>query len=423
MNTVAIVGRPNVGKSTLFNKLIQERKAIVDKKPGITRDRVYGVMEREGKPIILIDTGGLQFHEEELREEVKKQVDFAIEESDVVILLTDGREGLSPLDSEIANYIRKADARKALAINKMDEGRNWKTHSEFSEIVLGKTFQISAKTGRGLDELIEWILSDFEEGVIEKGTTIGVVGKQNTGKSTFVNAVMGYERTITREDPGTTRDSTNSYLEYRGENIILVDTAGLKKRSRLKDSIEYYSFLRAISSIEESDVAIVLIDSAKKLSRQDKRIINWTVERETPAVIGLSKFDLIPKEKEKSVKEYYRKELSHAGWIPKVPVSSFTDRGIDKILTLALNISKRIKEKKEGIEETVKKAVSERPPHKRNARVKIFSVEQDGTKIIITTNQPKSFDRNYRRYLINEIRKNLDFRGIPLRLIVKKEVN
>ncbi|MEJ2355877.1 MAG: ribosome biogenesis GTPase Der, partial [candidate division WOR-3 bacterium] len=294
MNTIAIVGKPNVGKSTLFNRLLNKKSSIVDRTPGVTRDRVYGVVEKEGKPLILIDTGGLQFSEDPLETQIREQVNFALEEADIVLLLVDGKEGISPPDREIADYVRKTNGKKALVINKMDKGEDWSALGEFERLILDKTFQISAQHKHGIGELLNWILSNCEEGEIAGGVTIGVIGKPNTGKSTFVNAIMGYERTITKEEPGTTRDSTNSYLEYKGKTIVLVDTAGLKKKSKLKDSLEYYSFLRAIRTIEESDIVFVLIDSTKKVSKQDKSIIRWAADRGTPLIILLSKFDLIP---------------------------------------------------------------------------------------------------------------------------------
>ncbi|MEA1913095.1 MAG: ribosome biogenesis GTPase Der [candidate division WOR-3 bacterium] len=420
MNTVAIVGRPNVGKSTLFNQFLRERRSIVDKKPGVTRDRVYGVMERNRKPVILIDTGGLKFSGNEIEKQIRKQVDFALEEADVILLMVDGKEGLTSLDEEISDYIRKKKGLKVIVINKMDRGRDWKVSSEFSRVRLDKTFQISSKTGSGVKHLLDWILSSFEEGEIVKGTTIGVIGRVNTGKSSFVNAVMGYDRAITKEEPGTTRDSINSYLEYNGETIVLVDTAGLKKKSRLKSSLEYYSFLRTIRSIEEADIVLVLIDSTRKVTLQDKRIINWAIKRETLIIILLSKFDLVPLNKEKAVIDYYKKNLSFVDWIPMLPVSSTTMRGVEDSLKFALKIAGSLNEKHPELKEIIRNAVTRRPPPSRRKGVRIYSVKQERGKIWIRTNQPECFDDKYRRYLENRIRQRLKFKGIPISLEVRK---
>jgi GTP-binding protein len=416
MNTVAIVGKPNVGKSTLFNRLLNKKSSIVDKKPGVTRDRVYGVVEKEGKPLVLIDTGGLQFSGDPLEKQIREQINFALEEADIVLLLVDGKEGVSSLDRKITDYVRKAEGKKALVINKMDKGENWSALSEFGELVLDKTFQISAGHNHGLENLLKWILLNCEKGEIAEGTTIGVIGKPNTGKSTYVNAIMGYERTITKEEPGTTRDSTNSYLDHNGRTIILVDTAGLKKKSKLKDSLEYYSFLRAIRTIEESDIVFVLIDSGKKVSRQDKNIIRWAADRETPVIILLSKFDLVPESKTKTIMKYYGKELSIFEWIPIMTISSLKNQGIEKSLSLALEIVDKLEKEDPKLESVVRKAIDYRPPPSSRKKVKLYSVKQYGGKIILNTNENKSFDEQYKRYLENRIRKKIDLKGIPISL-------
>ena len=420
MNTIAIVGKPNVGKSTLFNRLLNKKSSIVDKQPGVTRDRVYGVVEKEGKPLILIDTGGLQFSDDPLEAQIREQVNFALEEADIVLLLVDGKEGISSLDKEITDYVRKAEGEKALVINKMDKEKDWGALSEFSELVLDKTFQISAKHNQGIKNLLDWILSNCEEGEIAEGTTIGVIGKPNTGKSTFVNAIMGYERTIAKEEPGTTRDSTNSYLEYKGRTIILVDTAGLKKKSRLKDSLEYYSFLRAIRTIEESDIVFVLIDTTQKVSRQDKNIIRWAVDRATPVIILLSKFDLVPEEKTKTILNYYKKELTIFDWIPIMTISSLKTQGIENSLSSALEIVDKSDKENPELESVVRNAIDYRPPPDSMKKVKLYSVKQYGGNIILNTNDNKSFDEQYKRYLENRIRKKIDFKGIPISLKLKR---
>ena len=420
MNTIAIVGKPNVGKSTLFNRLLNKKSSIVDKKPGVTRDRVYGVVEREGKPLILIDTGGLQFSRDPLEIQIREQINFALEEADIVLLLVDGKEGVSSLDRKITDYVRKAEGKKALVINKMDKGGDWSVLSEFGGLMLDKTFQISAGHNLGLENLLKWILSNCEEGEIAKGTTIGVIGKPNTGKSTYVNAIMGYERTITKEEPGTTRDSTNSYLEYNGRTIVLVDTAGLKKKSRLKDSLEYYSFLRAIRTIEESDVVVILIDATKKVSRQDKNIIRWAVDRGTPTVILLSKFDLVPESKTKTIMEYYDKELSIFEWIPKTAISSLKMKGIEKSLSIALEIADKLEKENSNLESVVRKAIDYRPPPGSLKKVELYSIKQYGGNIILNTNENISFNEQYKRYLENSIRKEIDFEGIPISLKLRR---
>jgi GTP-binding protein len=420
MNTIAIVGKPNVGKSTLFNRLLNKKSSIVDKQPGVTRDRVYGVTERKGKPLILIDTGGLQFSNDPLETQIREQVKFALEEADIILLLVDGKEGVTSLDRKITDYVRKAKGKKALVINKMDKGEDWSTLSDFGKMVLDKNFQISAGHNLGVEKLLKWILSNCEEGEIAKGTTIGIIGKPNTGKSTYVNAIMGYERTITKEEPGTTRDSTNSYLEHKGRAIVLVDTAGLKRKSKLKDSLQYYSFLRAIRTIEESDIVLVLIDSTKKVSKQDKNIIRWAVDRGTPLIILLSKFDLVPEEKTETILKYYDRELSIFDWIPRMTISSLKMQGIEKSLATALKIVDKLDKKKPELESVVKKAIDYRPPPGSRKKVELYSLKEYRGKITLNTNANKNFDEQYRRYLENRIRKKIDFKGIPISLKFKR---
>ncbi|MEO0293526.1 MAG: ribosome biogenesis GTPase Der [candidate division WOR-3 bacterium] len=419
MNTIAIIGKPNVGKSTLFNRLLNEKRSIVDEQPGVTRDRVYGVVEKEGKPLILIDTGGLQFSSDPLEAQVREQVNFALEEADIILLLVDAKEGISFLDREIAGYVRKFPGKKALVVNKIDKGEGLNVIPEFGELVLDETFRISALNGKGVDELLRWVLLNCEEGEVIRGTTIGIIGKPNTGKSTYVNAIMGYQKVITAEEPGTTRDSINSYLEYKGRPIVLVDTAGLKKKSKLK-GIEYYSFLRAIRAIEESDVVLILIDSTSKVSKQDKNIIKWAIERERPIVILLSKFDLVPMEKRKEVILYYEKELSVFNWIPKVCISSITMEGVDKSLSLALSITDKLKKKHPELKRVIEEAISYYPPPNIFKKIKLYSVKEKGGNIVLETNYKGDFDDQYKKYLINRIRKEIDFEGIPISIKLKR---
>jgi GTP-binding protein len=304
----------------------------------------------------------------------------------------------------------------------MDKGDDWKVANDFSKVILDKTFQISSIHGHGVEELLTWILSNFEEGEIIEGRMVGVIGKPNTGKSTYVNAVMGYERSIIEEEPGTTRDSINSYLEFNGQNIVLIDTAGLKRRSKLKDSLEYYSFLRAVGTIEESDIVLILIDSTQELTRQDKRIINWARERETSMLILLSKFDLIPRMREKSVIKYFSKNLSFIYWVPIIPISSITMRRIDYSLSIALKILKRFEREYPELKNVIKEACEYRPPPGARRALKIYSVKQKGGRIWIRTNLPKSFDEEYKRYLEKRIREKIKFEGIPISIRVKKEI-
>uniref|UniRef100_A0A7C4YJB2 GTPase Der n=1 Tax=candidate division WOR-3 bacterium TaxID=2052148 RepID=A0A7C4YJB2_UNCW3 len=426
MSLVAIVGRPNVGKSTLFNAIIGRRESIVSDKPGTTRDRIYGFFEHKGKSMIIADTGGLLFSEETLAKEIKKQVEFAINESDKIIFVVDGKEGLTPLDKDIGLYIRKNFPEKdiAIVVNKIDNWKNIELQlSEFYELGYDNIFPVSAIHKRGLLELLDWISKGIKNVKPAEGIGIAIIGKPNVGKSSLVNAILGYERCIVSEIPGTTRDSIDTYLNYNENLITLIDTAGLKRKGKLKDEIEYYTLLRTVRSIERSNVCAVLIDSMQPLSREDKRIISLVEESMKFLLIVLTKFDLVPDRLKKDVIEYYRKELEIFSYAPIIITSSLKKTGLDKFLDKCIEISKGLRLKNKELNEFLRESVVNNPPPMYGKRpVFIYNIKQvDGKGLFfLETNLPEGINENYLRYLENMIRKRYAFEGIPIKIILKR---
>lgn len=425
MSLIAIVGRPNVGKSTLFNSIIGRRESIVSDKPGTTRDRIYGFFEYKGKKMIIADTGGLSFSGETLYKEIKKQVEFAINEAEKIIFVVDGKEGLTPLDKEIGEYIRKNFSPKHIivAVNKLDTGKEYELVSEFYELGFDNILPVSGIHKRGLIDILDLISKDIKNIKSYLGIGIAIIGRPNVGKSSLVNSILGYERCIVSEIPGTTRDSVDSFLKYKDKDITLIDTAGLKRKSKIKDEIEYYTLLRTVRSIEKARVCAVLIDSYQPVTREDKRILSLVEESGKFFIIALTKWDLIPDNLKKEVLNYYRKELDVFSYAPIIPTSSLNKTGLETLLDKCLQISNGIKLKNKELNELLRETVSKNPPSFYGKKfVSIYSIKQKDERGIFTieTNFPEGIDNNYLRYIENSIRKRYIFEGIPIKIILKR---
>jgi len=419
MKTIAIIGRPNVGKSTLFNRLIGERKAVVSKKPGITRDRIYGWIKDNDKVVLCIDTGGITFEDIGISKEVMKQVKIAIEEANEIIFLVDYKTGIHPLDEDIAAYLRKNNIEPLLVVNKVDNFNEKGYIYEFSKLGFKNIVPISATHNRGIGEIISIIAKGVkEEKIIKNEIKIAVVGKPNVGKSSLVNAILGKERSIVTSAPGTTRDSIDTPFEYNGEKFLLIDTAGLRRKSRIKEDIEYYTLIRAIKSIRRASLVFFIIDSSIKISRQDKRIISELEEAKRGIIIVLHKSDIISQEKRKEVINYYKRHLHFAEFAPMIYTSARTGEGIKELLDLAITVHRnklnRVSKKK--LLESLRQAYLKMPPPLYGRkRAKIIGVEQKGPcTILIQTNIKNAFSSQYIRYLRNQLYKDFEFTGIPL---------
>lgn len=424
MSLIAIVGRPNVGKSTLFNAIIGRRESIVSDIPGTTRDRIYGFFEHKGNKMIIADTGGLSFSEETLTKEIKKQVEFAINESDKIIFVVDGKEGITPLDKEIAKYIRKNFSNKDIivAVNKLDTGKE-ELISEFYELGFNNILGVSGIHKRGIIDLLDWVSKGLKNVRPAQGIGVAIIGRPNVGKSSLVNSILGYERCIVSEIPGTTRDSIDSFLTFKNNLITLVDTAGLKRKSKLKDAIEYYTLLRTVRSIEKATVCSVLLDAYQPVSREDKRILSLVEESGKFLIIALTKWDLIPEKLKKEVYDYFKKELDIFSYAPIIPTSSVKKIGLENLLDKCVEISNGIRLNKKELNNTLRNAVSKNPPPIFGKKfVAIYSIMQKSEKGVFTleTNLPEGIDENYLRYIENIIRKRYSFEGTPIKIILKR---
>jgi GTP-binding protein len=430
---VAIVGRPNVGKSTFFNRIIGQRDAIVHDSPGVTRDRNYALTEWAGRPFTLVDTGGFVPSSDDVIEAaIREQAQIAIEEADVILFLVDGSAGLVPADMDIADILRRSSKRIVLIVNKMDSEGKEAALGEYYRLGLGEPIPTSALLGRKIGDLLDVVVRDLPVSDTEEADPrlkIAIIGKPNVGKSSLVNSLLGEKRHIVTEIPGTTRDPIDAILKYHGEEILLVDTAGLRRKAKIKESIEFYSTIRTLKSIERCDVAVVLLDAQQGPEHQDLRIIETAVERKRGIVIAVNKWDLIEKDdRTASVFEKALKErLRLYDYIPVVFVSALTKQRISKIIEIAKTVNaeqnRRIGTKE--LNTTLAADIAHFPPRSRSGReIRIKYITQVKVKppvFAFFCNEPKLIDDSYRRYLENRIREHFTFSGVPILVSFKKK--
>lgn len=427
---VAIVGRPNVGKSTLFNRLTGRKDAIVDDMSGVTRDRIYGEVEWTGKIFRLIDTGGyVPDSDDRFEAAIREQVQIAIEEADAILFVTDGRLGISPIDQVIATMLHKAEKPIFLLANKLDAPEMALEATEFYSLGMERVIDIAAMSGRNLgdflDELIETL--NFPEGDEEEDARlrIALVGRPNVGKSSLTNALLGVDRSIVTEIPGTTRDSIDSVVKYYGEEIVLVDTAGLRRKSKVKENIEFYSTVRTFRAIMDSDVTVLMLDAELGVEKQDMRILDEAVRRRKGIIIAVNKWDLVEKETntayhyEKAIKE----KLGIVDYAPVIFISALTKQRIYKLIDLAKEISEERRKKiptKELNELILPDLMQTPPPATPNGKeVKIRFITQVGEHypiFLLFANDSKYIPDSYRRFVEKTIRKHFGFRGCAMTL-------
>lgn len=427
MNTiVAIVGRPNVGKSTLFNRLIQSREAIVDSVSGVTRDRHYGKSDWNGKYFSVIDTGGYAIGSDDIfEEEIRKQVQLAIEEADIIVFVVDVTEGITPMDTEVANLLRKVKKPVFLTINKVDNAMREEDAYEFYNLGLGEYHTISSINGSGTGDLLDAIAKIIPEDTEEEKDELprfAVVGRPNAGKSSFINALIGKERNIVTDIAGTTRDSIDTKYNRFGFDFNLVDTAGIRRKAKVKEDLEFYSVMRAVRSIEHCDVAIVMIDATRGFESQDQNIF-WLAEKNKKGVVVLiNKWDLVDKETN-TMKEYeamVRKEMAPFTDVPIIFISVLTKQRIFKAIETAVQVfenrSKRIPTSK--LNETMLEIISHNsPPAWKGKFVKIKYCMQLPTptpQFVFFCNLPQYVRDPYKRFIENKLREIYDFNGVPI---------
>lgn len=429
---VAIVGRPNVGKSTFFNRIVGQRISIVEDTPGVTRDRLYADAEWCGHSFTLIDTGGLEIKSEDVMwSHIRAQAQIAVETADVIVFMLDGKTGLTHEDYEVAAYLRKSRKPILLVVNKLDNNEQHLLY-DFYELGLGEPIGISAGQAKGfgdvLDEIVK-LTGKYETEEKEEALKIAVVGKPNAGKSSLVNKLLGYDRVIVSDIAGTTRDAIDTRIKIDDKEYILIDTAGIRRKRSVEEDLEQYSVMRSLGAVRRADVCLVVIDSSEELSEQDVKIAGYVHEQGKPSVVVMNKWDVVEKDTY-TIEKYNRKlkeELKFMDYFIPTYVSAKTGKRVDNLIKLAErayeNASRRIST---GLlNDVLREAIlTNEPPSKNGKRLKIYYVTEVSANpptFVIFVNDDTLMHFSYRRYLENALRRSFDFEGTPVRLIIRNK--
>ena len=433
-NIVAIVGRPNVGKSTLFNRLTESRQAIVDQTSGVTRDRQYGKSDWNGKHFSIIDTGGyVMGGDDEFEIEIRKQVQLAVDEADIILFLVDAREGLTPMDEDVASMLRKCTKKVLLVANKVDNAKEMDNLAEFYALGLGDPYPIAGISGSGTGDLLDAVVEDFSEGEADQADTlprIAVVGRPNVGKSSFINFITGQERNIVTPIAGTTRDSIYTRYNMFGFDFNFVDTAGLRKKSKVNEDLEFYSVMRSVRAIENSDVCILMLDASQGLEVQDLNIFSLIQRNNKGVVIVVNKWDLIEKDNKthKQFEDLIRSRISPFEDVPIVFTSVLNKQRVFKVLETAKQVyesrSRRISTSE--LNDKLLPIVKEQnpPPSVKGKWIKIKYVTQLPTpypQFVFFCNLPQYIRDPYKRFVENRLREMWDFHGVPISIYFREK--
>lgn len=433
MPIVAVVGRPNVGKSTLFNYLVGKRMAIVEDVPGVTRDRLYADVHWLDHEFTVVDTGGLDMYStDEMFTYIRKQAEIAIREADVILFIVDGRQGLTALDEDVAQVLRATKKPIILVVNKIDHPR-WEAHAlEFYRLGLPHVVSISAANGLGigdlLDTIVDYLPATREPEYDEATIRVAVIGKPNTGKSSLVNAILGQERVIVSDIPGTTRDAIDTPLTVEGERYVLIDTAGLRRRSKIEENIERYSSLRSLRAVERSDVVLMLIDATEGVTEQDKKIVGFAHNKGKGIVLVVNKWDLVVKDNRTTADftEQLRNELVFASYAPIMFVSAKTGQRVHRLLPLVkhVNEQRQVRVATNVLNELILEATIVTPtPSDKGRNLRIYYATQVAIKpptFVFFVNDPELLHFSYLRFLENTLRRTIGFTGTPIRFHVRK---
>ncbi len=429
---VAVVGRPNVGKSTFFNKVTGKKISIVENRPGVTRDRIYCDAEWCGKSFTLIDTGGIELKStDEMWIHIKKQAEIAIETADVIIFMCDVKSGITAADIDVATMLRHSKKPIVLAVNKLDhydEGLLF----DYYELGLSVPYGISCEQGKGLGDLLDEVCSHFDETTYEDDseyTKIAIVGKPNAGKSSLTNRLLGYDRTIVSNISGTTRDAIDTNLEYNGKKYTIIDTAGIRKKSADKENVEYYSVVRALGAIRRADICFVVVDSIEGLTEQDVKILGYVHEQGKPSLIIMNKWDAV--EKDTFTIEKYKKkldsDLAFMSYYKAIFISAKTGLRAEKLFQMADKILENARKRitTGALNDLLMDAIrTSEPPTKHGRRLKIYYTVQDGIMpptFVMFVNDSELMHFSYRRYIENTLRNAIDFEGTPIKLIIREK--
>jgi len=431
---VAIVGRPNVGKSTLFNRLIEQRKAIVDETAGVTRDRNYGKSQWNGVEFSVIDTGGYVVNSEDVFEaEINKQVHLAIDEADVILFVVDVEAGITDLDDAVANILRRSKKEIVLAVNKVDNNQRIIDAQEFYGLGLGEIFPISSMTGSGTGDLLDVVVAKLpeKEGVDEEHELphLSVVGRPNVGKSSFINALIGETRNIVTDVAGTTRDSIHTRYNKFGHDFMIVDTAGLRKKGKVSEDLEFYSVLRSVRTIENSDVCLLMIDATRGVEAQDVNIFNLIVRNKKGVVVLVNKWDLIEKDTHstKKMSEAIKERFAPFVDVPIIFISALTKQRVHKALETAIEVyeNRQQRIKTSELNEVLLEAIDNyAPPAVKGKFIKIKYCTQlpsPTPSFALFANLPQYIKEPYRRYIENQLRDNFNFTGVPIQIYFRQK--
>lgn len=426
LQTIALVGRPNVGKSTIFNRLVGKKQAIIEDTPGVTRDRIYGVAKYFEHKFNVIDTGGIDLGEEKFNKEIKMQAELAIDEADVVIFIVDGKEGMTANDLAVRDILRKSNKKVIVAINKIDNNKAKDNIYDFYELGFDYYIPISGSHNIGIDELLEEATRDFKEDTSEEYSPdivkFCVIGRPNVGKSSLVNAILNEDRAIVSDIAGTTRDSVDTIFTYEKEKFVVIDTAGMRKKGRIYEQVERYSLLRSMKAINRSDVCLIVINAEEGIIEHDKHIASYAVEEGKAVVLVVNKWDTIDN-KDEAIKEFTKKVRAEFQFLSYAPIVFLSAKTKKRLHTLMPNIIKVYNNANRQIKtsllnDVIRDAVLyQAPPSYKGRRLKIFFVAQSGVapqKITFHVNNKGLVHFSYERYLENKIRESFDLEGAPI---------
>ena len=435
---VAIVGRPNVGKSTLFNRLVGARKALVQDRPGVTRDRILGKVEWSGRSFLLVDTGGLEYDVPagRLSGKIRVQIEKAIEKADLLVFVADGRVPVHPQDEQIARFLRKTEKPVICVVNKIDTAAHTDAHYAYYRLGMEPLVPLSAEHGLGVDQLLDGILATLpasEESAPEaeeiRPIQVAVLGRPNVGKSTLVNALLGEDRQLVDEQPGTTRDAVDTPFVWRGRRFVLIDTAGIRRRGRVTVTVEKFAVIKALQSLERCDVALLMIDAQDGVTEQDAHIGGYILEKGRAVVVLVNKWDIV-KGSYRNPKRYLdrvREQLAHLQFAPIVPVSARTGFDLERVLPSVVRVEKayRMHVPTGPLNRFLAEAVGSHPPPSEGSRVRrlnyITQIQEGPPTFLFFSNLSGEVHFSYQRYLINRLRERFGFEGSPIRLVFRKK--
>lgn len=429
---VAIVGRPNVGKSTLFNRIARQRIAIVEGEPGVTRDRIYTDVEWLNRQFTLIDTGGIDASKDIITRQVREQAEIAIEQADVIVFVVDGRAGLLGGDEEVAELLRKTDKQVVLCVNKVEDfTTSLEMAAEFYALGLGEPITISAEHGRGVGDLLDQVFSMLPEVEVAEDDDIikiAIVGRPNVGKSSLVNQFAGKQRVIVTDIPGTTRDAIDTYFTYKDQTYLLIDTAGMRRKGRVEAHIERYSVIRTLRAIDRCDVAFIMLDAVEGLTEQDKKIAGYVHENGKGSILVINKWDLVEKGTN-TMRDFeinLRANLQFLSYAPIVFISALTGRRVHQLLEIAEQVveQRNLRISTGRLNEIIQDAVAiNQPPSDKGVRLKIYYATQAQVNppvFLVYVNNKELMHFSYERYLENRLRTEFGFVGTPIILSVKE---